>query len=71
MSRPVAISRVPPPFTPRQEAKLVDAPNRPKYRSELFRRGLKVRRDMPGGNHVDGSLARAGAYCDIPAAAKG
>ena len=38
---------------------MVDVPNRPEYQSELFKKGLEVRRDVLGGDYVDGSLARA------------
>ena len=33
--------------------------DRPEYRSELFRKGLEVRREVLGADYVDGSLARA------------
>ena len=36
-----------------------DIPNRPEYQSELFKRGLEVRRDVLGADYVDGSIARA------------
>ena len=36
-----------------------DIPNRPEYQSDLFKRGLEVRRDVLGGEYVDGSIARA------------
>ena len=32
---------------------------RPEYQSELFKKGLEVRRAVLGGDYVDGSLARA------------
>ena len=38
---------------------MVDVPNRPEYQSELFKMGLEVRREVLGGDYVDGSLARA------------
>ncbi len=38
---------------------MVDVPNRPEYQSELFKKGLKVRREVLGADYVDGSLARA------------
>ena len=38
---------------------MVDVPNRPEYQSDLFKKGLEVRRDVLGGEYVDGSLARA------------
>lgn len=38
---------------------MVDVPNRPEYQSELFKKGLAVRRDVLGGDYVDASLARA------------
>src|SRR6201998_4080926 len=34
-------------------------PNRPEYQSDLFKKGLEVRRDVLGGEYVDGSIARA------------
>jgi 4-carboxymuconolactone decarboxylase len=34
-------------------------PNRPEYQSELFKKGLEVRRDVLGADYVDSSLARA------------
>lgn len=36
-----------------------DVPTRPEYQSELFRKGLAVRREVLGADYVDGSLARA------------
>ncbi len=36
-----------------------DIPDRPEYQSELFRKGLAIRRDVLGADYVDGSLARA------------
>ncbi len=36
-----------------------DIPNRPEYQSELFKKGLDVRRSVLGADYVDGSLARA------------
>jgi 4-carboxymuconolactone decarboxylase len=38
---------------------MVDVPNRPEYQSEMFKKGLAVRREVLGGEYVDGSLARA------------
>ena len=38
---------------------MVDVPNRPEYQSELFQKGLAVRRDVLGTDYVDASLARA------------
>ena len=38
---------------------MADIPNRPEYQSELFKKGLEVRRDVLGADYVDGSLARA------------
>jgi 4-carboxymuconolactone decarboxylase len=38
---------------------MVDVPNRPEYQSELFKKGLEVRRDVLGKDYVDASLARA------------
>lgn len=32
---------------------------RPEYQSDLFKKGLEVRRAVLGGDYVDGSLARA------------
>ena len=34
-------------------------PNRPEYQSDLFKKGLEVRRDVLGTDYVDGSIARA------------
>ena len=34
-------------------------PNRPEYQSELFQKGLAVRREVLGAAYVDASLARA------------
>ena len=34
-------------------------PDRPEYQSDLFKKGLEVRRDVLGGDYVDGSLTRA------------
>jgi 4-carboxymuconolactone decarboxylase len=34
-------------------------PNRPEYQSELFRKGLEVRREVLGADYVDGSVSRA------------
>lgn len=34
----------------------------PEYASELFARGLEVRREVLGGDYVDGSLARADGF---------
>ena len=39
-----------------------DIPNRPEYQSELFRKGLAVRREVLGADYVDGSLARANDF---------
>jgi 4-carboxymuconolactone decarboxylase len=36
-----------------------EIPNRPEYQSDLFKKGLAVRRDVLGADYVDGSLARA------------
>jgi 4-carboxymuconolactone decarboxylase len=36
-----------------------EIPNRPEYQSELFKKGLAVRREVLGADYVDGSLARA------------
>ena len=36
-----------------------EIPNRPEYQSEVFKKGLQVRREVLGANYVDGSLARA------------
>jgi 4-carboxymuconolactone decarboxylase len=41
------------------EQSMVDVPNRPEYQSELFKKGLAVRREVLGADYVDGSLARA------------
>ena len=38
---------------------MVNIPNRPEYQSDLFKKGLEVRRDVLGGDYVDGSIARA------------
>ena len=38
---------------------MVDVPNRPEYQSELFKKGLEVRREVLGRDYVDSSLARA------------
>ena len=38
---------------------MVEVPNRPEYQSDLFKKGLEVRRDVLGGDYVDASLARA------------
>jgi len=38
---------------------MVDVPNRPEYQSELFKKGLEVRREVLGADYVDASLARA------------
>src|SRR6476620_1969926 len=38
---------------------MADIPNRPEYQSDLFKRGLEVRRDVLGADYVDGSLTRA------------
>src|SRR5262249_36999487 len=34
-------------------------PNRPEYQSDLFKKGLEVRRDVLGTEYVDGSISRA------------
>src|SRR5262249_46007498 len=34
-------------------------PNRPENQSDLFKKGLEVRRDVLAGDYVDGSLTRA------------
>jgi 4-carboxymuconolactone decarboxylase len=36
---------------------MVEVPNRPEYQSELFKKGLAVRREVLGADYVDGSLA--------------
>jgi 4-carboxymuconolactone decarboxylase len=36
-----------------------EIPNRPEYQSDLFKKGLAVRRDVLGPDYVDSSLARA------------
>ena len=38
---------------------MANIPNRPEYQSELFKKGLEVRRDVLGADYVDGSLTRA------------
>ena len=38
---------------------MANIPDRPEYQSELFKKGLEVRRDVLGGDYVDGSLTRA------------
>jgi len=38
---------------------MADIPNRPEYQSELFKKGLAVRREVLGADYVDGSIARA------------
>jgi 4-carboxymuconolactone decarboxylase len=38
---------------------MANIPDRPEYQSDLFKKGLAVRRDVLGGDYVDGSLARA------------
>nr|WP_294548275.1 carboxymuconolactone decarboxylase family protein [uncultured Rhodopila sp.] len=38
---------------------MADVPNRPEYQSELFKKGLEVRREVLGRDYVDASLARA------------
>lgn len=38
---------------------MAELPNRPEYQSELFKRGLAVRREVLGADYVDGSIARA------------
>ena len=39
-----------------------DIPDRPEYQSELFRKGLAIRREVLGADYVDGSLARANDF---------
>jgi len=41
---------------------MVDVPNRPEYQSELFKKGLQVRREVLGADYVDASLARANDF---------
>lgn len=36
-----------------------DIPNRPEYQSDLFKKGLEIRRQVLGADYVDGSIARA------------
>lgn len=36
-----------------------EIPNRPEYQSELFKKGLQVRREVLGAEYVDSSIARA------------
>lgn len=36
-----------------------DTPDRPEYASDLFKRGLAVRREVLGADYVDASLAKA------------
>jgi 4-carboxymuconolactone decarboxylase len=36
-----------------------EIPDRPEYKSDLFKRGLTVRREVLGADYVDGSLAQA------------
>ena len=38
---------------------MADLPDRPEYRSDLFKKGLAVRREVLGAEYVDGSIARA------------
>lgn len=38
---------------------MADLPNRPEYQSDLFKKGLAVRREVLGAEYVDGSIARA------------
>lgn len=38
---------------------MANIPNRPEYQSELFKKGLEVRREVLGADYVDGSLTRA------------
>ncbi len=38
---------------------MAEVPNRPEYQSELFKKGLEVRREVLGADYVDASLARA------------
>ena len=38
---------------------MADLPDRPEYQSDLFKKGLAVRREVLGAEYVDGSIARA------------
>ena len=38
---------------------MVDIPDRPEFQSEMFKKGLAVRREVLGADYVDSSLARA------------
>jgi 4-carboxymuconolactone decarboxylase len=38
---------------------MTDIPDRPEYQSDLFKRGLSVRREVLGADYVDSSLAKA------------
>ena len=38
---------------------MVNVPDRPEYRSDLFKKCLEVRREVPGADYVDASLTRA------------
>jgi len=38
---------------------MADLPDRPEYQSDLFKKGLAVRREVLGADYVDGSIARA------------
>ena len=38
---------------------MAEIPNRPEYQSELFKKGLQVRREVLGTNYVDSSVSRA------------
>ena len=38
---------------------MVEVPKRPEYDSDLFKKGLAVRREVLGADYVDASLARA------------
>jgi len=38
---------------------MADIPNRPEYQSDLFKKGLEVRREVLGAEYVDASLNRA------------
>jgi len=42
-----------------KEHTMPEIPNRPEYQSDLFKRGLEVRRSVLGADYVDGSIARA------------
>jgi 4-carboxymuconolactone decarboxylase len=45
-----------------QENEMAQAPKRPEYDTELFARGLEVRRAVLGAEYVDNSLARADEF---------